>query len=248
MSSIIYTRIPLPDAALVAECSRYTVADLHEALGPVEGRRALMSAGMRPLLPKRRISGAAITSYNYPGDNLMIHAALRVAEKGQILVLANGGGSQGALWGELAATFAAKKGIAGIVVDGPVRDVDALSEIGLPVWSTSISPAHPEKRGPGSVNIPVVAGGVLVEPGDVIVADGDGVLAIPQAHLGRAVSGARERALKETAILQRIEAGEELFDILGIGSALRQAEVEEVDGMWSEARTQKASPVAPATP
>jgi 4-hydroxy-4-methyl-2-oxoglutarate aldolase len=199
-----------------------------------------MSARMRPLLPKCRITGAAITSYNYPGDNLMIHAALRVAEKGQILVLTNGGDSQGALWGELAATFAAKKGIAGVVVDGPIRDVDALSEIGLPVWSTSISPTHPEKRGPGSVNIPIVVDGVLVESGDVIVADGDGVLAIPQAQLGRAVSGARERALKEAAILQRIEVGEELFDIMGIASALRQAGVDEVEGMWSEAQAKRA--------
>jgi 4-hydroxy-4-methyl-2-oxoglutarate aldolase len=201
-----------------------------------------MSARMRPLLHKRRISGAAITSYNYPGDNLMIHPALRVAERGQILVLTNGGGSQGALWGELAATFAAKKGIAGVVVDGPVRDVDALFEVGLPVWATSISPAHPEKRGPGSVNIPIVVDGVLVEPGDVLVADGDGVLVIPQAQLGRAVAGARERALKEAAIRRRIEAGEELFDILGMASALRQAGIEEVDCTWRGAQPKRDTP------
>jgi 4-hydroxy-4-methyl-2-oxoglutarate aldolase len=234
LGSTIYTRIPVPDPALVAESGRYTVADLHESLGPVQGRQSLMSPRMRPLLQSRRISGAAITSYNYPGDNLMIHAALKIAEKGQVLVLTNGGGSQGALWGDLASTFAAKKGIAGVVVDGPIRDVDALREIGVPIWTTAISPAHPEKRGPGSVNVPTVVDGVLVEPGDVIAADGDGVLVIPRAHLAHAVAGARERALKEATIRQRIEAGDALFDILHIEAALRQAGIEEVNATWKQ--------------
>jgi 4-hydroxy-4-methyl-2-oxoglutarate aldolase len=89
------------------------------------------------------------------------------------------------------------------------------------------------------VNVPVVVDGVLVEPGDIIVADGDGVLSIPQVQLRRAVTGARERAQKEAAILQRIEAGEKLFDILGMGSALQQAGVEEVDGMWTGGRPER---------
>src|SRR3954462_5234411 len=122
MNPIICTRIPVPDPALVAEAGKYAIADLHEALGPVQGRMALMSPRMRPLLQDRRISGAAVTSYNFPGDNLMIHVAVNVAERGQILVLTNGGGgSQGALWGDVACTYAAKKGIAGCVADGPVR-------------------------------------------------------------------------------------------------------------------------------
>ena len=100
----------------MAEAAKYALADLHESLGAVQGRMALMSSRMRPLLQGRRISGAAVTSYNFPGDNLMIHVALNVAERGQILVLANGGGTQGALWGDVACTFAAHKGIAGVVL------------------------------------------------------------------------------------------------------------------------------------
>jgi 4-hydroxy-4-methyl-2-oxoglutarate aldolase len=234
MNPVIYTRIPLPDPALVAEAAKYAIADLHESLGAVQGRMALMSPRMRPLLEGRRISGAAVTSYNFPGDNLMIHVALRVAERGQILVLANGGGSQGALWGDVACTFAAKKGVAGVVADGPIRDVDALRAMNFPVWSTSISPSHPEKRGPGSVNVPVVVDGVLVEPGDVIVADGDGVLVIPQAYLGRAVEGARARAAREVAIRARIEAGESLFEILNMEAAVRSAGIQEVDTTWQQ--------------
>jgi len=232
MNPVICTRIPLPDPALVAEAGKYALADLHESLGAVQGRMALMSPRMRPLLQGRRISGAAVTSYNFPGDNLMIHVALNVAARGQILVLANGGGTQGALWGDVACTFAAHKGIAGVVADGPVRDIDALREMDFPVWATVISPSHPEKRGPGSVNVPVVVDGVLVEPGDVIVADGDGVLVIPQAHLARTVEGARQRAAREVSVRQRIKAGESLFEILNMAAAVKAAGIEQVDKTW----------------
>jgi len=236
MNPIICTRIPLPDPAVVAEAAKYALADLHESLGAVQGRMALMSPRMRPLLAGRRISGAAVTSYNFPGDNLMIHVALSVAERGQILVLANGGGSQGALWGDVACTFAVKKGIAGVIADGPVRDIDALREMDFPVWATSVSPSHPEKRGPGSVNVPIVVDGVLVEPGDVIVADGDGVLAIPQAHLARTLEGARQRAAREVAIRQRIKDGESLFEILNMQAAVQAAGIEQVDATWLQVK------------
>src|SRR6185312_10798525 len=101
MNPVIYSRIPLPDPDLVKEAGTYALADLHESLGAVQGRMALMSPRMRPLLAGRRISGAAVTSYNFPGDNLMIHVALNVAQRGQILVLTNGGCTQGALWGDV---------------------------------------------------------------------------------------------------------------------------------------------------
>jgi len=239
MNPIICTRIPLPDPALVAEAAKYALADLHESLGAVQGRMALMSSRMRPLLQGRRISGAAVTSYNFPGDNLMIHVALNVAERGQILVLANGGGTQGALWGDVACTFAAQKGVAGVVADGPVRDIDALREMDFPVWATSISPSHPEKRGPGSVNVPIVVDGVLVEPGDVIVADGDGVLAIPQAHLARTLEGARQRAEREIAIRKRIKAGESLFQILNMQAAVEGAGIRQVDATWLQVKQER---------
>jgi 4-hydroxy-4-methyl-2-oxoglutarate aldolase len=231
MESVIYNKIPLPDPALVAAAANYTVADLHEALGGVQGRMSLMDPAMRALLQGRRICGAAVTSYNFPGDNLMIHVALNLAQKGQVLVLTNGG-NQGALWGDVACTYAVKKGIAGVIADGPVRDVDALREMNFPVWTTMISPSHPEKRGPGAANVPVVVAGVLVEPGDVIAADGDGVLVIPRAELGRAVEGARKRSAAEAVIRKRIESGESLYEIVNIDAAVRAAGIETVDGSW----------------
>ena len=113
MNPIICTRIPLPDAALVAEAATYALADLHESLGPVQGRMALMSPRMRPLLAGRRISGAAVTSYNFPGDNLMIHVAVEQCRPGDVLVVVTNSPSTDGLFGELFATALAHRGIGG---------------------------------------------------------------------------------------------------------------------------------------
>ena len=113
-----------------------------------------------------------------------------------------------------------RKGIAGIVIEGSIRDTDALREMRFPVWSTSISAAHDEKRGPAAVNVPIVVSGVAVKPGDVICADGDGVLAIPRHLLAGAVAGARVRAAKEVEIREKLKAGKTLFEIMGIQSLI----------------------------
>ncbi|GGI27319.1 MULTISPECIES: RraA family protein [Bradyrhizobium] len=232
MQSVIYKRIPQCPADLLAEVAKYPVSDLHEALGPVEGRMQLMSSRMRPIAPGQRIAGQAVTSYNFPGDNLMIHAALNVAQRGQVLVLVNGGGAHGSLWGDVAATFAKQKGIAGIIVDGPARDVAALRELGSLTWSTSISSSHPEKRGPGAVNVPIVCDGVRVDPGDVIVADDDGALAIPLRSLERAVKGARERNRKEIELRDRLKTGSSLFELLQMDKNVQAAGAEIRDTLW----------------
>jgi 4-hydroxy-4-methyl-2-oxoglutarate aldolase len=236
MKSVIYNRIPSSDPALIQRAAQFGIADLHEALGAIQGRMCLMSPAMRPIAAGQRVCGPAVTSYNYPGDNLMIHAALNVAQAGQVLVLTNGGGSQGALWGDVACGFARKKGIAGAVVHGAARDTDAIRALEFPVWATAISVGHPEKRGPGAVNVPIVVDGVMVEPGDIIAADADGVLIIPRAELGRAVAAAESRAAAEVVYRARIEAGEALIDILGMRAVIDAAGIEQRDCMWLEDR------------
>ena len=231
---VIYTTIPSCDAALVAEAGRYGIADLHEALGAVVGRQQLMRPQMRPIVSGLRVCGQAVTALTYPGDNLMMHKALSLAGAGQVLVVTNGGGSDGALWGDMAATHARHKGIAGVVMDGPIRDVDALNEMRFPVWATCVSPSHSEKAGPGAVNVPIVAGGVSVHPGDVIVADGDGVLAIPLAHLATAVEGARKRAGGEDATRARLAKGEPLFAPEVLAAALSKIGAVVQEGSWSD--------------
>ncbi len=239
LEPVIYTEIPRADAALVAEAATYGIADLHEALGGVGGRMLLMSPRMRPLDRSKRIAGPAVTAYNYPGDNLMIHAALYHAQAGDVLVFTNGGGTQGALWGDVAATFAKKKGIAAVVADGAVRDVATLEAMDFPTWATAISPMHPEKRGPGAVNVPLVCDGVLVNPGDIIVADADGVLVLPLEYLERAVSGARQRSAKEVGIRDRIAKGEVLYDILGMGKLVEASGTKVHQTSWAKAQAAK---------
>jgi len=229
---VIYNRIPAVDSGLLARAARFGVADLHEGMGPVAGRMCLMSSAMRPIAPGQRVCGQAVTAWNYPGDNLMIHAALNVAQAGHVLVLTNGGSAQGALWGDVACGFAVKKGLAGTVVHGATRDTDAIRELGYPVWATAISVEHPEKRGPGAVNVPVVVDGVLVEPGDVIVGDADGVLVIPRALLQTAVKMAEARAAAEVVFRQRIQDGEKLIDILNMRTVIEAAGIEQIDGTW----------------
>ena len=142
MGSIVYTRIPTCDPELVRQAAACGVADMHEALGAIVGRQALMSPRMRPLNPGLRIAGQAVTAFNFDGDNLMMHRALRLATEGQVLVTSNGGVSRGAQWGEMATLNARRKGLAGVIVDGDVRDADAIMAMRFPVWSTAIRPAR----------------------------------------------------------------------------------------------------------
>jgi 4-hydroxy-4-methyl-2-oxoglutarate aldolase len=233
--SIIYKRLPAaalacrPGAAL-----DYGVADLHEAMGAVQGRRTLMSPTMRPLNPGLKIAGAAVTALNYAGDNLMVQKALLLAEPGQVVVLSNGGGLQGALVGEMMATYALKKGIAGIVVDGPIRDTDALRKLQLPIWSTSVSASHPERRGPGAVNIPLPCAGITVRPGDIVMADDDGVIAIPPADFERVLAGARQRVEKEARILAALRDGGTLYELSGANAVFDALQIDERDTSWED--------------
>lgn len=232
LTSVIYNKIPRPAADLLARAARFGVADLHEGMGPVAGRMCLTSPSMRPIAAGQRVCGPAITAWNYPGDNLAIHAALDVAQAGDVLVFTNGGGHQGALWGDVACGFAKQKGVAGAVVHGACRDTAAIRDMAFPVWATHISVEHPEKRGPAAVNVPVVLDGVLVEPGDVIAGDDDGILVIPRALLQAAVEGAERRAAAEVAIRARIAAGELPLDILGIRAVIEGLQIERKDCTW----------------
>lgn len=230
--SVVYGRIPETDPALIARAAQFGIADLHEGMGIVAGRMCLMGPTMRPIAMRQRVCGPAVTAFNFPGDNLAIHLALNAAKAGDVLVFTNGGGHQGALWGDVACGFAKKKGVAGAVVHGAVRDTDAIRDLEFPVWATAISPEHPEKRGPAVVNMPVVVDGVLVEPGDIIVADADGVLVIPRGLLAQAIAGAEARAAAEVKIRARIAAGELPLDILGLRAVMEAAGIEQHDCTW----------------
>jgi 4-hydroxy-4-methyl-2-oxoglutarate aldolase len=230
----IHERIPMLDPSLIDALRAYGSADVHEALGPDRGVQALMNAGMRPLDPALRIVGQAVTAEDAPGNNLMMHSALRLAGPGQVLVLSSGGGARGALWGELAARIARRNGVAGVVVDGNIRDTADLLAMGFPIWATAISALRSDKREGGCVNMPVTCAGVRVEPGDVIVADADGVVVVRPGEIEAVIAAATRRKAREAMFRDRIEQGEALFDLLDLQPALDAAGVERRPGPWRE--------------
>jgi 4-hydroxy-4-methyl-2-oxoglutarate aldolase len=231
--NIAYRRVRRPDPGLVARAARIAVSDLYEVLPADIRDAALMSPRMRPLLLGLRIAGPAVTARCAPADNLMMHKALQMAVAGDVLVV-DGGEPSAAQWGTLAALYAEHKQLAGVVVEGCIRDADDLAARRYPVWSTAISPAHPDKRGAGAVNVPIRCGGVLVHPGDVICADGDGVLVLPPAHLATAVAKGEARMSHEDTAVAAIAAGQSLFDLHDLGRAFAASGVPERDAHWDD--------------
>jgi len=228
--SKIYLKVERVDPNTCDLARGVSVADLHESLGGVAGRQAMMHPAMRPLISGLRVAGPAVTAYCAPGDNLMMHRALFLAEKGDVLVVqAPHGGAQ---WGDLAAAYAKEKGLEGIVVDGYVRDTNELVDLRSPVWSTLIGPNSPQKSGHGLVNAPVVCAGARVEPGDLVVADGDGVIVIPKAQAREVVAEARARMEREEQARRGIAAGGHPWFMHGCEENYRKLDIEEVDGPW----------------
>jgi 4-hydroxy-4-methyl-2-oxoglutarate aldolase len=229
-NSRVYLQVERVDAVTCAAAGRVSVADLHEAMGGVAGRQGMMAPEMRPLIRGLRIAGPAVTAFCAPGDNLMMHRALYLAREGDVLVVqaANGG----AQWGDLAGQYAKKKGLAGIIVDGYIRDTDELAAMGSPVWSTRIGPSSPQKSGHGLVNAPVICAGARVEPGDLVVADGDGVIVVPRRDAAATVERARQRMQREEAHRPEIEAGKHPWDLHGCAQNYSKLGVEEIDGPW----------------
>ena len=229
----VFIRTRRVDDAIIERARECWVSDLHEALGPIDGRMATMSERMRPLALGIRMAGAAITVRPAPGDNLFLHFALKSAGRNDVLVVA-ADGEAGAQWGYLAALYAQRIGLAGVIVHGTIRDVDQLAEMRYPVWSTAISPAHPEKKGTGALNAPVVCDGVLVHPGDLVVADGDGVIVVPRKRARAAVETSGRRAVAEEEASKRIAAGATLWELHDLEDAYARLGIVEYGVGWEE--------------
>ncbi|MFF5083414.1 4-carboxy-4-hydroxy-2-oxoadipate aldolase/oxaloacetate decarboxylase [Actinoplanes sp. NPDC000266] len=203
------------------------VATVHEAAG----RIGLLGPAIQARQQGSAIAGSAITVSCHPGDNLMIHAAVEVCRPGDILVVTTTSPSTDGMFGDLLATSLMARGVAGLVIDAGVRDIATLREIGFPVWSRAIHAQGTVKASPGSVNIPVVAAGQMVHPGDIIVADDDGVLALPIADSPAAVEATRKRLANEEAKRKTLAEGTLGVDLYNLRPLLADLGVEYVDDL-----------------
>jgi 4-hydroxy-4-methyl-2-oxoglutarate aldolase len=205
---VVVTDIARADAATIAALGAHGVATVHEAIG----RTGLVGSSLRAVQGSARIAGSAVTVLCWPGDNLMIHAAVEQCRDGDILVVTTVSPSLDGSFGELFATALRHRGVRGLVTTGGVRDVADLRAMDFPVWAGAVNAQGTVKATAGSVNVPIVVGGVTVRPGDVIVADDDGVLCVPLADANTALAAADARVEKEAASRAAYQGGELSLD------------------------------------
>lgn len=216
MSGVIVTNPPKAEAKDVEAIARYGVATVHEAMG----RTGLLGTRLRPIQQGTRVAGTAVTVLSWPGDNLMIHAAVEQCGEGDILVVATTSPSTDGMFGELFATALRRRGVRGLVIDAGIRDTEELRAMDFPAWSAAVSAQGTVKATGGSVNVPVAIGGQIVRPGDVILADDDGVVVVPRERARRAAEAAEAREQKEAASRAAFLDGQLGLDRYGLRETL----------------------------
>jgi 4-hydroxy-4-methyl-2-oxoglutarate aldolase len=219
---VVVTGVPRPPLDRIDALAGYGVATAHEALGRV----GYLGPEIRPIQQGARIAGSAVTALCWPGDNLMIHAAVEQCAPGDVLVVSTTSPNTDGLFGELLATSLAARGVRGLIMNAGVRDTQELRAMGFPVWTRHVSAQGSVKASAGAVNVPLVVGGLTVHPGSVIVADDDGVLTLPARDLERAIEASAAREAKEQATREALAGGQLGLDRYDLRPLLEKLGVE----------------------